>query len=267
MSVSAARRPSLFAGIATQLRALVALMVWEGQSSYTQETLGFFWVLAEPLILTSGVIILWSLMGRDRGHMDVSIVAMGLSAYTHIQLWRLGVLPCIAIIRRSAWLYYHPNVHVFDVIAAHILMKAVSIFASFVVIASCLTLVGILQPVRDPGLLVAAYALDTLYTLAFATFIAGPCAMNEYIEQIMHPAMYLTLPLSGAFSLTDWLPPAEKVILEWSPNANCMEMFRAGMFSLSVKTYWSVPLILLSSLFLLAVGLPLAEYARRHIEV
>jgi capsular polysaccharide transport system permease protein len=57
------------------------------------------------------------------------------------------------------------------------------------------------------------------------------------------------------------------MIMEWSPLANCIEMFRAGMFPLSVKMYYSVPLVLLSSLFLVAVGLPMVAYARRHVEI
>src|SRR5271165_553213 len=100
MSVSSAwPAPSLRASIMTQLRVILALMIREGQSSYSQETLGFFWVIAEPVLLTCGVIAIWTLRGRDNGHGSVSVVAMALSAYTHIQLWRLGVLPCINIIR------------------------------------------------------------------------------------------------------------------------------------------------------------------------
>src|SRR5271166_1549289 len=102
MSVSSAwQAPSLRASIMAQLRVIVALMIREGQSSYTQETLGFFWVIADPLILTCGVIAIWTLGDRTHGHASVSIVAMGLSAYTHLQLWRLGVLPCINIIHNS----------------------------------------------------------------------------------------------------------------------------------------------------------------------
>jgi capsular polysaccharide transport system permease protein len=268
MSVSAARSELSFAtGVAAQLRVIVALMIREGQAQYSEETLGFFWTIAEPLTLTLGVICLWTLTNRDAAHGNVSVVAMALSAYTHIQLWRMGVLPCLAIIKNSGWLYYHPGIRVIDTIIAHVLMKSLSIFASFVVICTGVTLFGIIALVRDPGLILAAWGLDTLFVLSFATFIAGFAALNEYVEKISHPALYIALPLTGAFTLTDWLPPRIKIIMEWSPLANCIEMFRAGMFPLSVKTYYSAPLVLLSSLFLLAVGLPMLAYARRHVEI
>ncbi len=110
------------------------------------------------------------LSGRLANHGDVSIVAMALSGYTHLQLWRLGVLPCLNIVKGSGWAYYHPNIHVMDIIVAHVLVKSVSVFASFVVIYTIMILFGILDPPRDPALIVAAYGLDTLFVLSFATW-------------------------------------------------------------------------------------------------
>ena len=147
MSVSAARSElSLAARRGAQLRVIVALMIWEGQAYYSQETLGFFWIIAEPLMLTCGVICLWTLTNRDAAHGDVSVVAMALSAYTHIQLWRLGVLPCLHIIKKSGWMFYHPGIKVIDAIIAHVFMKSVSIFTSFVIICTFVTLVRNYRP-------------------------------------------------------------------------------------------------------------------------
>jgi hypothetical protein len=44
-------------------------------------------------------------------------------------------------------------------------------------------------------------------------------------------------------------------------------MLRASVFSLSVNAYYSVLLIVLSSLFLLVIGLPILQYARRKAAV
>ena len=192
---------------------------------------------------------------------------MALTAYTHIQLWRLAVLPALDLIPHSGWLFYHQNVHVIDVIVANVLMKSVSIFVSFIIVAAVCILFRIIPPIRDPGLVLAAWGLDTLFCFSFAVFMAGIAALSEIVEKLMHPAMYLTLPITGAFTLTTWVPPRMRVILEWVPLANCCEMFRAGIFPLSVKTYWSVPLIVISSVFFLAVGFPITEYARRRVDV
>ena len=200
-------------------------------------------------------------------HANTPIIPLALSAYTHIQLWRRTVLPALNILHTSGWLFYHQGVHVLDVVFAATLMESVSIFTSFLIIATFATLFGAMEPVRDPGLILAAWGLDTLFCFSFSLLMAGLSGLSEIVERLMHPLMYLTLPITGAFAMAAWLPPRYRLIVEWVPLANCIEMFRAGMFPLSVKTYYSVPLIVISSLFLIALGLPIIEYARRKVDI
>ncbi len=258
---------SLAASLNAQWRVILALMIREGQSKYTTKTLGFFWTVGEPLILTCGVIILWIASGRNEGHSNTPIIPLALSAYTHMQLWRRTVLPALNVLHTSGWLFYHQDIHIVDMVIAGTLIESVSIFTSFLIIATISILFGAMEPIRDPGLVLAAWCLDTLFCFSFSLFMAGLAGLSEMVERLMHPLMYLTLPITGAFTMTAWLPPNFKVVVEWVPLANCIEMFRAGMFPLSVKTYYSVPLIVISSMFLIAFGLPIIEYARRKLEV
>jgi capsular polysaccharide transport system permease protein len=268
MSSSDARpRVSLSTSLAVQLRVIRALMIREAQSRYSTETLGFFWVIAEPLMLTCGVILLWTVTRQGGKNVNVSIVALALTAYSHIQLWRLTVLGSMRSLQHGAWLFYHHNVNALDILLAKGLLQSVSIFASFVLVTSACVMWNIFPPVRDPGLIIAAWCLDSLFCISFSIVVAGLSEFSEIVEKFLHPLMYLTLPLTGAFTMTSWLPPRARVAIEWSPLANACEMFRAGVFPLSVKTYWSAPYILISSLVLLSVGLPLVTYARRQISV
>ena len=164
---------SLSTSLAVQLRVIRALMIWEAQGKYSVETLGFFWVIAEPLILTCGVIALWLITDRGKGHGDVSIVALALTAYSHIQLWRLIVLPSIHSIRNSGWLLYHHNVHVLDVIVARAMLLSVAIFTSFVIVCSTCVLFDVFPPVRDPGLIVQPGVSTRYSVFSFAVVVAG----------------------------------------------------------------------------------------------
>jgi capsular polysaccharide transport system permease protein len=259
------------ASFAIQLRTIRALLIREAQSRHSTETLGFFWVIAEPLLLTCGVIALWTLTRQGGGNggkfVSVGIVPLALTAYSHIQLWRMTVLGAIHSLRRAGWLFYHQNVNTLDILLSHGVLLSVSIFASFVLVCSVCVMFDIFPPVRDPGLIVAAWCLDTLFCISFAIVVAGLSELSEFIEKVIHPLMYLTLPLTGAFTMTAWLPPRARAVIDWSPMANACEMFRAGVFPLAVKTSWSAPYILLTSLALLTVGLPLVTYARRQISV
>jgi capsular polysaccharide transport system permease protein len=258
---------SLAANFRGQWRVIVALMIRDGQSRYTTKTLGFFWTIGDPLILTCGVIGLWLVTKQGGGHGNVNVIALALTAYTHIQLWRRTVLPSLTLLHQSGWMFYHQDIHVLDAVIAGTMIESVSIFTSFSIIATVCILFGAMEPIRDPGLVLAAWCLDTLFCFSFSVFMAGVAGLNEVVERLMHPLLYLTLPITGAFAMTAWLPPRFRVIVEWVPLANAIEMLRAGVFPLDVKTYYSVPLILFSSLFFIAVGVPIVEYARRKIDI
>ena len=189
---------------------------------------------------------------------------LAVTGYSHIQLWRLGVLSSLHIPWMSRGCIYHRNITIVDLVFANVCMKSISVFTSFVILATTCVLFGLIEPIRDPGLVVAAWCLDTLFVLSFTVLMAGLAGLSEYVSKLLHPLMYITLPVTGAFVMADWLPPSMKAIVNWVPLANCCEMFRAGVLPLSVKTYWSVPLIVVSSLFLLAIGLPVLDYARRN---
>jgi capsular polysaccharide transport system permease protein len=266
-STAVGRGPKFSSSLATQIRVTVALMVREAQAKYSQETLGFFWTIGEPLVLTCGVILLWSASGRREGPGAVPIFALAVTAYTHIQLWRLVVLQSISSIKMSGWLYYHQNVRMFDVFLARSLLLSVSIFTSFVIISSVGALFGFMPPVRDWGMTIAAWCVDMLFVMSFATVIAGLSEFSEIVEKFLHPLMYLTLPLTGAFIMTSWMPPRARFIVEWSPLANVCEMFRYGVFPLTVKTIWNLPFVLACTLVLFVIGIPLMTKARTMINV
>jgi capsular polysaccharide transport system permease protein len=258
---------SLAAKLRGQWRVILALVIREGQSKYTNKTLGFFWTIGDPLILTCGVICLWLLTLRGEGHGNVNVIALALTAYTHIQLWRRTVQPSLQLLNHSGWMFFHQDIHVLDAVIAATLIESMSIFTSFVIIATVCIVFGVIEPIRDPGLVLAAWSLDTLFCFSFSLFMAGVSGLSEMVERLMHPLMYLTLPITGAFTMTAWLPPRFRVIVEWVPLSNTIEMLRAGMFPLDVKTYYSVPLIVFSSLFFIAIGLPIVEYARRKVDI
>ena len=260
-------RPSLFRSLRVQGRVIVALMIRDVHARYGGEGLGFFWIIAEPLILTCGVILLWTLTRRVEAGHRISVVLFGLTAYSHIQLWRLSVLSSMLIVRREAWLYYHRNVTAVDLIIARTLIHSLGIFASFWIVYLAGLLFGVFDPPSSIFITIAAWGLDTFFVLSASVFIAGLSELSDIVEKLIHPLLYLTLPVTGAFSLTNWLPAKAQVFVIWSPLANVCEMFRAGLLSEAVKTVWNVPFVLIASLLLLTIGLPLVEYGRKTVAV
>jgi capsular polysaccharide transport system permease protein len=260
------QRVSLFRALVVQVRIVRALTIREVLARYGGENLGFFWVIGEPMTLTFGVMVLWTFTRMSHAG-SVSVLLMALTGYTHVQLWRYTVLGACLSIRRSAWLSYHPNVQTLDVLMARSFMLGVGILGSFMIGYLILYLADAATPMRDPLLVAVAWCLDVVFCFAVGLVVAGISEFSGIVEKLVHPLMYITLPLTGIFTFNAWLPPKVRAVMEWSPLVNICEMFRAGVFPESVKTTWYPWYVVVCSLVLIAIGLPLLAYVKRNVEV
>src|ERR1700704_4362459 len=112
--------------LAVQFRVIGALMIREAMSRYGHESLGFFWLMGEPLMLTLGVTVLWSLTGQTRGY-GVDVIPFALSGYSLITLWRNLVFRSLHAMRQNVGLVFHSNVKFFDILAARALLDMIGI--------------------------------------------------------------------------------------------------------------------------------------------
>ena len=257
---------TFLAGFKNQTRVVKALTIREISERYGTEGLGYFWVFGEPMLLCFGVMILWTVLKNNHGG-AVGVGLFALTGYSHVQLFRHCVFNASQAISRSVWLAYHASVHPLDILIAKTAMGSLGIFGAFVLGYFILYVFGGVEPPRDPLLVVAAWALDTLFCFAFSLVIAGVSELSHLAEKLIHPLMYLTIPLMGSFALTDWLPVAARQVLVWSPLVNAVEMLRAGVFPLDIRTYWDPGYILFSSLVGVTIGLPLVSHARYRLVV
>ncbi len=197
---------------------------------YGHENIGFFWIIGEPLLLTCGVMVLWSLTGQTHGSEDVGVIPFALTGYTALTLWRHVVLKSMRVMSFGSGLVYHQNVKFLDVLLARGLLETLGIFAAFLVAWLPLWLVGACPGFNDPLLLVGGYLLCAWFAFAFSIIIAALSEMSESMHQFIGPAMYWTMPFTGAFFFVEWLPPQGKAIMLLSPMVNSVEMFRAELF-------------------------------------
>ncbi|MFT4130896.1 ABC transporter permease [Labrys sp. (in: a-proteobacteria)] len=261
-----ARAKGFLHGLAIQLRVIGALMIREVMARYGHENLGFFWIIGEPLLLTLGVMVLWTFTGQSHGGEEVGVIPFALTGYSFLTLWRHLVFKSMRVMTNGSPLVYHIYVKYFDILLARGLLEVISIFAAFLIALLPLWLVGLCPGINDPLLLVVGWLLCSWFSFSFALIIAAVSEFSETVHQIVGPAMYLTMPLTGAFFLVDWLPPRAREIMLWSPMVNGVEMFRAGLFPPDVPTEWDAGYIVAWSLALTVIALPLVRYAERRVE-
>ncbi len=248
-----------------QISIIYALLVRDALKKYGHENLGFFWVVAEPLAFTVGIIVLWNLVRAT--HADVSITAFALTAYTMLTMFRHMSQGFVHILRQNAGVMYHEGVNGLHIMLARGVLETIGCLGTFFVAYTPLALLGIIDPMRDPLLVFGAWFLAAWFSFSFGAIAGALSEMSEVVERIFPPLMYLTLPLTGAFTLQTWLPEKARDILAYSPLVNTMEMFRNGMFSADVVTYWSVPYVLSWCLAQTVLGMLLIERAQEYVEI
>jgi capsular polysaccharide transport system permease protein len=246
-----------------QMRVLYALMMRDAMSRYGHKDLGFFWLMGDQLILTGGVMIMWSVTGAEH-HADIGVVPMALTGYAFVQLWRHIVGHSVHGIRHNSHLLYHQHVKVLDLLVAGAILELVGILSAFLIAYVPLALYSALPPPRDLLLTFEGFVLTAWFSFSFGLVIAAVTELNEAAARFVPPILYVTLPFTGLFYLVYWLPDQYQPMILWSPLVNCIEMIRGGLFPDYITTYGSSLYALTWCIGLTAIGIPLVQYAQKH---
>lgn len=246
--------PSLLRGWLAQLRCLEALIIRDMMMRYGRGNLGFMWVLIEPMILTIGVMLIWTMIKGEREH-GITIIALVLTGYMPLTLWRHLTNNGVFALRRNASLLYHRNVTLLDVFMGRMALELGATTAALAIVAGTLMATELIEPIADYGTLAAGWLAMGALALGSALVI---CVLTEYSEtweRFIQPYQYLMLPLSGCFFMVDWLPTAAQTAILFNPTVHCFEAFRAGFFGEKVATHYNLWYPFLWAIGLLAVGL------------
>ena len=263
--MSALARNDFFRALSVQGKVLLALSIRQVLAITGHEGIGFFWVVGEPLFLTCGVMLMWTLV-KEQTAVKVGVVAFALTGYVMITLWRHVVGKSTHIMRQNVWLIFHPNVRYLDVILALGLLEAIALLSTFFLAYIPLVLFGVVAPPTDVLAIFGGYFFMAWFSLSVGMIIAGASELFDGLDHVIQSALYIALPLSGLFYFVDWLPPSVRGPVMWSPLVNAMEMFRSGVFPRDVPTEWSVSFLFWSCVGTMAVGLVLLRFAQTRVK-
>lgn len=252
-----------FASFNVQRRVIHALMLREMLTQHGREHLGVFWLVGEPISFTAAIMVLWSLSSHIA--QSVNPAAFALTGYTMITLWRHLVPRLMHCARSTAHLMWHRNVHYMDTLISKGFQEMAATGLSFVLIYTPLALIGVLDPVYDPYLLVAGWLLCGWLSFSIALVIAGGTLMVPVLEKFVQPLMYVTLPITGLFFMVSWLPDDYARIVAWSPLVHCFELTRDGMYGHQVEAQWDALFVIKCNVVLTAIGLLLVRKAQTSI--
>jgi capsular polysaccharide transport system permease protein len=108
---------SFWRGLLIQRRVVGALIIREIYSRVGRESLGFAWLVAEPLVFALPVLFVWRAV-RDPNEHGLSLVPFLWSGYLPLLLFRHLGGRILLFIRANVPLLYHQRVKIFDIFIA-----------------------------------------------------------------------------------------------------------------------------------------------------
>lgn len=226
-------------GWGIQKRVLHALMIRDLMMRYGRDNIGFAWVIIEPMILTTGVMLIWSMMGTFKE--GLRVIEVVFTGYLPLTLWRHLTNNSVNLFRNSIGLFFHRRVSLFDVFLARQLLEFIGASAALLIIYTVLTTIGLIAEIERYDLLFLGWFMMAWLGVAGAALIAALTEKYEVAERFVQPFQYLNIPLSGAFFFTDWLPTWGQHLIAYHPMVHCYEVFRAGYFGSAVVTHYDIP--------------------------
>lgn len=261
---SAASQVTLARGARTQARVIGALIMREIVTRYGRHNIGFMWIFVDPMLFTTGVILLWSLL---RSHVTtLPIVAFTITGYSTVLLWRNTINRCGCALEPNRALLHHRNVRVLDLYVARLLLEIAGATLSFFILSFALIFAGVMQLPDDILKMLAAWLLLAWFAFTMGLLIGSLAVVSESVERVWHVISYLFLPLSGAFYMVDWLSTRFQTAAMLIPTVNCTELLREGYFGGSVHAHYDIPYILGVNLVLTAVALASIKGVSRTVE-
>lgn len=247
------------------LRVVRALLIREMMTRYGRRNIGFAWLIAEPLILIFGIVLVWSLAKGPSIH-GAAVVPFALSGYAMLTLWRHQVLRCLSCPRDIAPLLFHRTVTLPRAFAGRFLLELVATLAASSIAYAVLRLFEICPPADDPLVVLIAWTLMGCLAFGIGLCLTGIVLLWENFERFVHPLLYLALPLSGAFALADWFRPAARSLLLLSPLVHATEMLRFGMMGEHHVFHFSSAYLAAATAITLLAGLALLRLGQQRAQ-
>jgi capsular polysaccharide transport system permease protein len=253
-------------GAAVQANVIGALILRELHTRFGRENIGYLWVFAEPMLLAIAVAMLHS--GEHLRYLGgLRPVPFALVGYGLFIAFRSILTRAETLLEANRPLLFHRQVTLFDMLAARALLEAASTLAVLSSLLGLATVLGYADLPARPGVLLGAVALMLWFSFALSMLVAALAERSALFGRLLHPILYLSLPLSGAFYVLAWLPGGVRALLASVPLVQIFEMARLGTFAAYDGRYVDLPWIIGWCLGLTLAGMLALKAIRRHIEL
>lgn len=263
--LSSLRKSHLLQGWRIQAQTIHALIIRDMMMRYGRDNIGFLWVILEPMILTVGVMFIWSVMGHENH--GVKVVEVVLTGYMPLTLWRHLTGSVVGMFRGSVGVLYHRQVTLLDLVIARQTLEVVATTAALLIVYTVLVFSGVVEELRRLDLLLLGWMMMAWIGAVFGTLLACWTERYEVAERFVQPIQYLNIPISGCFFFVDWLPSWAQQAILYHPLVHCYEVFRAGYFGDTMIAHYSLPYFSVCAFLLSFLALRAVQRIRSHVRL
>jgi ABC-type polysaccharide/polyol phosphate export permease len=221
-------------------------------------------MFAEPMMFSIGITVLWTYAG---GHSKgiIPVAGFALTGYSSIVAWRNCVNRTSSSIKANKGLLYHRAITIFDIAFSRALLEWASVTVSLIILSIIFVELDLMKMPDDPLKALIAWLLLGWFVINAGLIAVYLDESSEIFERVWHVAMYLTLPLTGAFTMVSWLPKAAQEILLYSPMVNAVEMLREGYFGEQIQAIYSISYLIACNIVLSAIALMATQRIKKTI--
>jgi capsular polysaccharide transport system permease protein len=241
-------------GLTIQANVVGALIMRELHTRFGRENIGYFWIFAEPMLLAAAVALLHSSQ-----HLPLSggirPIPFAIGGYGLFIMFRSVVSRAETLLEANKPLLSHRQVTLFDMLFARSILELAS--TTFVLSALLFGawLFDLADPVADIVKIGGAVGLLAWMSFGLAMLVTAGSHVSAAFGRLIHPILYLTMPLSGAFFAMEWLPSGIRDSLSWFPMVSIFELLKAGQFSEFTTTYVNLGYVSLWCIALTCLGM------------
>ncbi|OYX52590.1 MAG: ABC transporter [Sphingomonas sp. 32-66-10] len=257
---------SFRAALRVQGNVIGALILRELHTRFGRANIGYLWLFAEPMLLAVAVALLHT-------NHDLPIaggirpIPFAIAGYGLFILFRSVVSRAETVIEANRPLLHHRPVTIPDMLIARMVLEAVSTIVMLIVLLGGAWALGLADPLARPEAFAGAVALMCWFAFGLSMLVTSASHQSPVVGRLVHPLLYLSMPLSGAFFALSWFPQGVRDLLVWVPTVHIFELLKVGQFEAFESRWIDLPYVIGWCGGLTLLGLLGLKHLRARIEL